>query len=899
MLASFGGDTGEKFAEFYELASDTLFQSLRGSTSSIQVQAALKTNLQLLSLQNMGLLPSSVRTLLQFHSPLSQLRLHPNHLVVANSAATYLFFLKHGSEDVVAQAIASLLKELESLKAMLGKLHLFCSGRGALSLDVTRDDDQLKSDVGPGTVYSESELLSLTRFDLQVLLAPVSFDAAKNLLEKNVLDTLRYERATRVASAILEKLNPFEAPFHDFPELQFHIFRTLHKLSEVELLSQCALSKTSSERVRTAVDGQSRDSHESKNLMYNIIVKYTTKYGVFIVRALKVSSPLTVKLEALDWIRTFSSVVLRMEKSPDVSTNFRDTHGDCIVDSDILNSVLDSAYDRESKVRSHVASSLEVLFQAKLINPGSYSISQVALDKIGDPDKSVRDAFVRVMSVILPVTVYSCGLLEDGVNISKLVTSKTANKCYMDWRHVLAVEKLQRELHSHQLVSILSYISHRWKVPLSSWVQRLVFSSHSKRDPFSSQHELVGDIGTNNLPTDVKLEEEVLDKICPVNNLAAVWWCIHEAARYCINLRLRTNLGGPTQTFAALERMLIDIPNVLTLDVKQGDSMYMWSSDMHLLPMRLLLEFVEALKKNVYNAYEGSFVLPSPAKQSSLFFRANKKVCEEWFSRMSEPMLNAGLALKCDDAILHYCVLRLLDLKNQLGSSSKDKRVTLEDVLKVLRHASLALCRCHESDALVGLQKWATITFSSIIAEDGLFSPVVAGSLANFSWITGLVYQARGQYEKAAAHYSHLLQSEEALVSMGSDGIQFIIARVIECYTSLSDWNCLESWLAELQKLRATHAGKAYSGALTAAGTELNAIHALARFDYGDFHAAWGYLDLTPKSSSELTLDPKVALERSEQMLLRSMLQGEGSIEELDKAKLILDEALSVALLMV
>ncbi|OAY80733.1 Serine/threonine-protein kinase SMG1 [Ananas comosus] len=887
---------GEKFAEFYELASDTLFQSLRGSTSSIQVQAALKTNLQLLSLQNMGLLPSSVRTLLQFHSPLSQLRLHPNHLVVANSAATYLFFLKHGSEDVVAQAIVSLLKELESLKAMLGKLHLFCSGLGALSLDVTRDDDQLKSDVGPGTVYSESELLSLTRFDLQVLLAPVSFDAAKNLLEKNVLDTLRYERTTRVASAILEKLNPFEVPFHDFPELQFHIFRTLHKLSEVELLSQCALSKTSSERVRTAVDGQSRDSHESKNLMYNIIVKYTTKYGVFIVRALKVSSPLTVKLEALDWIRTFSSVVLRMEKSPDVSTNFRDTHGDCIVDSDILNSVLDSAYDRESKVRSHVASSLEVLFQAKLINPGSYSsISQVALDKIGDPDKSVRDAFVRVMSVILPVTVYSCGLLEDGVNISKLVTSKTANKCYMDWRHVLAVEKLQRELHSHQLVSILSYISQRWKVPLSSWVQRLVFSSHSKREPFSSQHELVGDVGTNNLPRDVKLEEEVLDKICPVNNLAAVWWCIHEAARYCINLRLRTNLGGPTQTFAALERMLIDIPNVLTLDVKQGDSMYMWSSDMHLLPMRLLLEFVEALKKNVYTAYEGSFVLPSLAKQSSLFFRANKKVCEEWFSRMSEPMLNAGLALQCDDAILHYCVLRLLDLKNLLGSSSKDKRVTLEDVLKVLRHASLALCRCHESDALVGLQKWATITFSSIIEEDGLFSPVVAGSLANFSWITGLVYQARGQYEKAAAHYSHLLQSEEALVSMGSDGIQFIIARVIECYTSLSDWNCLESWLAELQKLRATHAGKAYSGALTAAGTELNAIHALARFDYGDFHAAWGYLDLTPKSSSELTLDPKVALERSEQMLLRSMLQGEGSIEELDKAKLILDEALSVA----
>jgi len=133
---------------------------------------------------------------------------------------------------------------------------------------------------------------------------------------------------------------------------------------------------------------------------------------------------------------------------------------------------------------------------------------------------------------------------------------------------------------------------------------------------------------------------------------------------------------------------------------------------------------------------------------------------------------------------------------------------------------------------------------------------------------------------------------------MKSDGIQYIIERVIECYTSLSDWKCLESWLAELQVLRAVHAGKPYSGALTSAGNELNAIHAMACFDEGDFHSAWGYLDLTPKSSSELTLDPKVALERSELMLLRGMLQSNSKLEgvkvELDKAKLMLDEALSV-----
>ena len=76
----------------------------------------------------------------------------------------------------------------------------------------------------------------------------------------------------------------------------------------------------------------------------------------------------------------------------------------------------------------------------------------------------------------------------------------------------------------------------------------------------------------------------------------------------------------------------------------------------------------------------------------------------------------------------------------------------------------------------------------------------------------------------------------------------------------------------ELQTLRAKHAGKNYYSALTAGRNEINAIHALARFDEGDFQAAWAFLDLTPKSSCELTLDPKLALQRSDQMLLQALL---------------------------
>ena len=211
-------------------------------------------------------------------------------------------------------------------------------------------------------------------------------------------------------------------------------------------------------------------------------------------------------------------------------------------------------------------------------------------------------------------------------------------------------------------------------MPLSSWVQRLIHTRQISKD-FVGQLEETGNFGVNGLWLDIKVEEDTLERICSVNILAGAWWAIHEAARYCIATRFRTNLGGPTQTLTALERMLLDISHVLGLDTEQSDGNLniIGSSGAHFLPMRLLLDFVEALKKNVYNTYEGSAFLPCAPRPSSLFFRANKKVCEEWFSRICEPMMNAGLAFQCHDATIHYCTLRLQELRNLALSTTKDK----------------------------------------------------------------------------------------------------------------------------------------------------------------------------------------------------------------------------------
>ncbi|KAM7253507.1 hypothetical protein ACFE04_021661 [Oxalis oulophora] len=840
----------ENFSTFYPLAVDILFQSLiAGKITSIQVHGVLKTNLQLLSLQKLGLLPSSVEKVIKFGSPISQLRLHPNYSVTGSSAATYIFLLQHGNHEIVEKAVDVLIEELGLLKNMLGYL---VEGRNHTS-------------------YSKYEIFGLIKFDLKVLLTCISLGENNSLIGQSDISALYVMRSEKLASSIMERLNPFDLPVQAFVELQVDILKTLDRITAVVFLSKCSLKE-----------------HHSGNGQSSLVFECLKKHNLLIVKALHTSSPLSVKLVMLESVKRFCENLIAMNETTNEKLIFYD-----IIESaagsvaNLVFAVLNVAFDKEPKVRLLVVSVLELLLQARFVHPMNfYFLADIALERIGDADVDIRNAFVRLLSNILPTAVYACGLFNNEAFTTSRpsfpVVGRTSN---LHWKQVFALKQLPQQLHSQQLVSILSYISQRWKVPLSSWVQRLIHSCRNSKD----QHDEKGNFVVNDMWLD-KVDEDVLDKICYVNDLAGAWWAIHEAARYCVSTRLRTNLGGPTQTFAALERTLLDVAHVLQLDSDQngGGLSILGSSGAHLLPMRLLLDFVESLKKNVYNAYEGSVVLPPTTRQSSLFFRANRKVCEEWFSRICEPMMNAGLVLQCHDATIHYCALRLQELRNLVGSSENNNNLRTKysgEILKVLRHMGLALCRSHDSEALIGLQKWVSMTFSALRLD--------------FEWISGLVNQAKGEYEKAAAKFTHLLQLEESLNTMGSEGVQFVISCIIECYTSVSDWKSLENWLVELQELRSTHAGKNYSGALTTTGNEINAIHALACFDEGDHQAAWTYLDLTPKSSSELSLDPKLALQRSEQMLLQALLLlSEGKSDkvphELHKAKLMLHETLSV-----
>ncbi|KAK6131917.1 hypothetical protein DH2020_034354 [Rehmannia glutinosa] len=864
----------ERFSSFYPIAADILFQSLdvenadqvyTTKVSSFQVHAAFASKST-----------SDWECCRDIH-----------------------LLLQHGKNDVVEKTMDSLFEELQLLKCKLEKN----SVKG----------DELKMTVASKS-YSESELVVLIKFNLKVLLSCVSLKRGDSSIERAEVDALYVIRAEKLVNFLTDKFDPFHLPIQSV-KLQVALLKALERLAAIEFMSKCTMRKQNSGMSSPeTLSGTCAEEENVRNLYPAMVFGYLRRYAELLMKALDASSPLAVKVEALKWMHKFCENIINIYR------NFKAPFYPCQavacwkIIQDLLFSILFAASDREPEVRSLVATVLEMLLRAKIIHPMHFPIiAETILEKLGDPEKDIKDAYLKLLSHVLPVTIYICGLRDcRAVNTCQPRFPALADRSFLHWKQVFALKQLSQQLHSQQLVSILSYISQRWKVPLSSWIQRLVHTCRSKKHHPLTQPEETETFDANGSWWDIKVEDDILERICSVNRLAGAWWAIHEAARFCITTRLRTNLGGPTQTFAALERMLLDISHVLQLETEQNDgNLNIIGSYAHLLPMRLLLEFVEALKKNVYNAYEGSIILPHASRTSSLFFRANKKVCEEWFSQISEPMMDAGLALQCHDATIHYCTIRLQDISNIVASALTDKsRIQVSenlqnirgryagDILRIIQNLALALCKNHEPEALVGLQKWATMAFSSLFADTNQ-GPSDNKNWGPFSLITGLVYQAGGQHEKAAAHFIHLLQTEESLTSMGSDGVQFAIARIIESYTSILDWKSLESWLLELQTIRAKYVGKSYSGALTTAGNEINSIQALARFDEDDFQAAWSYLDLTPKSSNELTLDPKLALQRSEQMLLQGMLlHNEGKVEkvpyELQKAKLMLEETFSV-----
>lgn len=178
-----------------------------------------------------------------------------------------------------------------------------------------------------------------------------------------------------------------------------------------------------------------------------------------------------------------------------------------------------------------------------------------------------------------------------------------------------------------------------------------------------------------------------------------VSWAQWEAAQHCVNNKLRTSLGKPQDTFLRIESIIKEDARILALKekslVKNYDSLI--ANQKH---TRILLGFMEALEKAIYNASKGTaFALPLSEKPARTFFHINSLTCSEWFNRVRTAVDLVALHCMEPEMVIRYSE----EVLKSLAAQGKTAEPLFEHTL--MSHA-WALLRNGESDALYGLYMW-------------------------------------------------------------------------------------------------------------------------------------------------------------------------------------------------
>lgn len=345
------------------------------------------------------------------------------------------------------------------------------------------------------------------KFDLKVLLTCVSLGGGSSLICQPELAAIYVKRSDMLISFIVEKLDPFNLPIQAYVELLVNVIQTMERLTTVEFLSRWSIRNQISQTA--SLDDtvyKVNNVNGFRDDISSVIIEHIRKYSAFLVKAINVSAPLTVKVVALEWIKKFSKNLIAIYENSNVNTYFDEAFGYVGGIGGIIFSVFDAVFDSEPKVRLQVASVLEALFQARLVHPiYFYPMAAVVLEKLGDPDVDIRNSFLRLLSHVLPMTMFAFGLLDQGTSSTYRSNAVASfNGSNLNWK------QLRQQLHSQQLVSILSYISQRWKVPLSSWIQRLIHSCRSSNDLVLGHLEETQTFVSDVLWLNRKLDDDIL-----------------------------------------------------------------------------------------------------------------------------------------------------------------------------------------------------------------------------------------------------------------------------------------------------------------------------------------------------------------------------------------------------
>ncbi|KAG0313205.1 Serine/threonine-protein kinase smg1, partial [Dissophora globulifera] len=178
------------------------------------------------------------------------------------------------------------------------------------------------------------------------------------------------------------------------------------------------------------------------------------------------------------------------------------------------------------------------------------------------------------------------------------------------------------------------------------------------------------------------------------------YWSLWEAARYCVLSRLRTPFGGPQQTLDSLEKHL----NSLLLTGHKDAA-----GNSRLVRLRDYLTFLDRLELQVYNAHHGTAlgVIPLTPKPSIVFVRSNKKMWDDWFSRIRGRVVEGAKAAGESEIVIRNGYILLAEHFGSLSRGAvNDIMPWLDEFERVLVDLVEALVATNESDAITGLYVW-------------------------------------------------------------------------------------------------------------------------------------------------------------------------------------------------
>ncbi|CAG0882902.1 unnamed protein product [Darwinula stevensoni] len=228
-----------------------------------------------------------------------------------------------------------------------------------------------------------------------------------------------------------------------------------------------------------------------------------------------------------------------------------------------------------------------------------------------------------------------------------------------------------------------------------------------------------------------------------------------ELASFCIQSKLKCIFGKPNETLLTLENGV----KQLLMSTTMGG--------LTLIRGKILLTFMDAFEKQLYNAAHGSAVaLPTPSKNTKIFFWTNQGSCWSWLHRLRKPLITLSADCKIPSATTWHGYSYLA----QINDSTDLKTGEFYYMLTMLVEA---LVQLHSSDSIQGLYDW-------LHEKYGL----------KLNWMKPAIAQAGERYETGAIEYWTSLEG----IDEEHDAVKhFVLKQLEQCYVDLGSWEDLVS----------------------------------------------------------------------------------------------------------